>query len=84
MMLIVVITDTWIKWKRMSGITTLVNMAASLQPTSNYHIFEYSEHKITYMWPITVIDFSSGPVAHGQWKLIQTSDFCQIFSIESI
>jgi hypothetical protein len=32
----------------------------------------------------TVIDFSSGPVAHGQWKLIQISDFCQIFSIESI
>ena len=24
------------------------------------------------------------PVAHGQWKLIRTSDFCQIFSIESI
>ena len=33
---------------------------------------------------ITVIDFSSGPVAHGQWKLIRTSDFCQIFSIQSI
>jgi hypothetical protein len=31
-----------------------------------------------------VIDFGSGPVADGQWKLIQTSDFCQIFSIESI
>jgi hypothetical protein len=25
-----------------------------------------------------VIDFSSGLVAHGQWKLIQTSDFCQM------
>jgi hypothetical protein len=33
----------------------------------------------------TVIDFSSsGPVAHGQWKLIRTSDLCQFFSIESI
>ena len=31
-----------------------------------------------------VIDFSRGPVAHRQWKLIRTSDFCQIFSIESI
>jgi hypothetical protein len=24
-----------------------------------------------------VINFSSGRVAHGQWKLIRTSDFCQ-------
>jgi hypothetical protein len=23
-------------------------------------------------------------VVHGQWKLIRTSEFCQIFSIESI
>jgi hypothetical protein len=30
----------------------------------------------------TVIDFSSGPVAQGQWKLIRTSDFCQFFSME--
>jgi hypothetical protein len=28
----------------------------------------------------SVIDISSGPVAHGQWKLIRTSDICQIFS----
>jgi hypothetical protein len=27
---------------------------------------------------VTVIDFSSGPVAHGKWKFIQTSDLCQI------
>ena len=33
---------------------------------------------------LAVIDFSSGLVAHGQSKLIRTSDFCQIFSIESI
>jgi hypothetical protein len=32
---------------------------------------------------LAVIDFSSGPVAHSQWKLIRTSYFCQIFSIES-
>jgi hypothetical protein len=31
---------------------------------------------------MSVIDFSSGLVAHGQWKLIRTSDFCQFFSIE--
>ena len=39
---------------------------------------------LEYANPVSVIDFSSGPVAHGQWKLIRTSDFCQKFSIESI
>ena len=29
----------------------------------------------------TVFDFSGGPVSHGQWKLIPTSDFSQFFSI---
>ena len=47
-----------------------------------------SSFKISYKYQViqyfSVIDFSSGSVAHGQWKLIRTSDFCQIFSIESI
>jgi hypothetical protein len=29
---------------------------------------------------VPVIDFSSGPVAHGQWKLIKTSDLPYFFN----
>ena len=43
-------------------------------------IFFSHELIITGIFIYAVIDFSSGSVAHGQWKLIRTSDFCQIFS----
>ena len=53
----------------------------------NYLYFTIISWKLRnrFFWfNMTVIDFGSGSVAHGQWKLIRTSDFCQIFSIESI
>ena len=37
----------------------------------NYYLIEFS---------YTVIDFNSGPVANGQWKLIRTSDLPNFFN----
>jgi hypothetical protein len=57
--------------------------------SKNYHFLvpnstSWNIQHITYRMSLAVIDFSSGLVAHGQWKLIRTSDFCPNFSIESI
>jgi hypothetical protein len=45
-------------------------------------VYNVQKKKISIsMWNhVTVIDFSSGPVAHGQWKLIRTSDLPNFFN----